>query len=92
MKGKELAITGTRKKLIEKYRRARGTDRARVWRDEIVEYNSRNPDFRITRSTLQKSLAEKRKRERYMKAHAGQYLPRTRQRSLGDIGEFANVE
>lgn len=52
-----------RERFFTRYYTAKGPERAEVWR-EIQEWNRENPAFRITMSSLTRSVAQRRKDER----------------------------
>lgn len=84
------AIEGKRKALISQLVEAKiagDTPAAQEMWQEIVAFNRRNPDFKITRSTINRSMTNRRKRAEAMRD--GIWLPKGKE-SLREEGAFAS--
>jgi hypothetical protein len=90
IKSQETRLKQRRQELLNRYARARqsGDDLEDV-SDMIKRWNAANPSMAITGETLMKSMRNRAKRQ--AESENGAYVPK-RNRSLTDLGEFANSE
>jgi hypothetical protein len=86
MKGRETKLRDRRKKLMQQWRRKDPKERATFFRNTIVPFNRKNPEFNITVGKLLSSLKEQRRRE--MQTQTGAF---TEKPSIRRIGEAYNL-
>jgi len=86
MKGRETKLRDRRKKLMQMWRRKDPKERATFFRNTIVPFNRKNPEFNITVGKLLSSLKEQRRRE--MQTRTGAF---TEKPSIRRIGEAYNL-
>ena len=91
VKNAETVLNEKRQRLLSKIVKARidgDTEAATELRQDIVEFNQRNPAFRITSDSIIKSTREKRRN--MAETEGGIRLPKGKD-ALRDIGRFAEV-